>query len=183
MAHFIYFWTFLLNMFNFVHVTFFRFLFFRVTLCCYCCGIKLERKINNYCCCWCESLWVSYAFYGRRRHRCTSVSLSLFFLLKYPYGTWFLSLSRSWLRFFQDSSARTKNNNRDVYACVCTHALEIPGWENKYGDFISKKVRGWHTALLTLHWNEITLSSSSAAATATVTAKSLSPKRRLMLQL
>lgn len=78
MAHFIYFWTFLLNMFSFVHVTFFRFLFFRVTLCCYCCGIKLERKINNYCC-WCESLWVSYAFYGRRRHRCTSVSLSLFF--------------------------------------------------------------------------------------------------------
>lgn len=80
MAHFIYFWTFLLNMFSFVHVTFFRFLFFRVTLCCYCCGIKLERKINNYCC-WCESLWVSYAFYGRRRyrHRSTSVSLSLFF--------------------------------------------------------------------------------------------------------
>lgn len=174
MAHFIYFWTFLLNMFNFVHVTFFRFLFFRVTLCCYCCGIKLERKINNYCC-WCESLWVSYAFYGRRRyrHRSTSVSLSLFFCWSILTELDF-SLSRSWLRFFQDSSARTKNNNRDEYACVYTHALEIPGWENKYGDFISKEVRGWHSALLTLHWNEITLSSSSAAATVTVTAKSLS---------
>lgn len=153
MAHFIYFWTFLLNMFSFVHVTFFRFLFFRVTLCCYCCGIKLERKINNYCC-WCESLWVSYAFYGRRRHRCTSVSLSLF-LLKYPDGTWLLSLALYW-DFFRILLHAQKQQQR--WICVRIYARTWnPGVGKQiWGFYLQKGTRlTYSSANVTLKRNNI----------------------------
>lgn len=154
MAHFIYFWTFLLNMFSFVHVTFFRFLFFRVTLCCYCCGIKLERKINNYCC-WCESLWVSYAFYGRRRHRCTSVSLSLF-LLKYPDGTWFLSLSL-FIEIFSGFFC-THQKQQQRWICVRIYARTWnPGVGKQiWGFYLQRGTRlTYSSANVTLKWNNI----------------------------